>query len=96
MSTDNSIVVESEKIAQNSILSVYATATYQQSTSYGGTATALQGATTLIGGAELAIPAFLQANAGMDFTIDSTLPPIASGGGGTVVYAKFLNFGIGT
>lgn len=41
------------------------------------------------------MPAYLEANAGMDFTIDVARPPIASGGGGTVVYAKFLNFGIG-
>lgn len=43
----------------------------------------------------MALPAFLEANAGMDFTIDASRPPIASGGGGTIVHAKFLNFGIG-
>lgn len=50
----------------------------------------------MAGGSELALPAYLEANEGVDFVIDRSRPPLAEGGGGVIYYAKFQNYGLGT
>lgn len=51
--------------------------------------TSMQGNTTLAGGSELALPAYMEAVDAIDFKIDPTRSPIAEGGGGIIYYAKF-------
>lgn len=47
------------------------------------------GMTTIVGGNEVALPGYMLAADGIDFTTDTTRPAIAEGGGGVIRYCKF-------
>lgn len=63
--------------------------TSMQSTSMTGNGT------TMIAGNEIALPGYLQVQNSLDYAVDKSQKPLASGGGGTIYLGKFLNYGVG-